>query len=128
MTGTKKIICAATVVALVASLSTMGVMAASYNEVAYSTASEQYCASVVNDTGSAQTLAINTRPTTGVHGAKVVIKTSNNIRVAVSPTFPYQVSVSDWETSIPSGVVRRIYVMPAADGETVKGTLYYKRK
>lgn len=124
MTGTKKIICAATVVALVASLSTMGVMAASYSTKAYDTTSGQYCASMVNDTGSARGISINTRPTTTTSNVTVDLTRSDGT-VVQSSIFPWQVSIHDWRPSIPSGEVRRIYVRPTTAGQWVKGTLYY---
>ncbi len=125
MTGTKKIICAAAVVALVASLSTMGVMAASYNEIAYDITSKKYCTSMANDTGSAQGVSINTRPTTTTSSVTVELTTSDGTLVQ-SSVFPWQASVADWRPSIPSGEIRRIYIRPTTAGKRVKGTLYYK--
>lgn len=125
MTGTKKLVCVAAVAALVASLSTMRAMAASYSTKAYDTTSGQYCASMVNDTGSARGISINTRPTTTTSNV-IVDLTRSDGTVVQSSIFPWQTSVSDWRPSIPSGEVRRIYVRPAAAGQRVKGTLYYK--
>lgn len=124
MGRTKKLICAAAVMALVVSLSTMGVMASSYSSVTYDTTESVYCTRVGNDTGSAQTLYVNTRPTTTMD-AVVELRTSGNV-VLQSATFPWQVSREDWQVSIPAGTIRRLYVRPAVSGQRVAGTLYYK--
>lgn len=124
MGRTKKITCAAAVLALAVSLSTMGAMASSYSSVTYDTTKGVYCTRVVNDTGSAQTLYVNTRPTTTMDA--VVELRSSDETILQSSTFPWQAARADWQVSIPSGEIRRLYVRPAVDGQRVAGTLYYK--
>lgn len=106
------------------SLFTMKVMASSYSNVTYDTTTSMYCTRVVNDTGAAQTLYVNTRPTTTMN-AVVELRTTNNT-ILESSTFPWQVGRADWQVSIPAGTIRRLYVRPEVNGQRVAGTLYYK--
>lgn len=124
MGRTKKFICAAAVMALAVSLFTMKAMASSYSSVTYDTTTSFCCTSVLNETGAAYTLFVNTRPTTTVD-AVVELKTTSNALVQKT-TFPWQVSRADWQVTIPGGEIRRLYVRPAVSGERVAGTLYYK--
>lgn len=124
MGRTKKFICAVAALALAVSLSTMGVMAISHSSVSYDTTTSEYCTRVVNDTGSAQTLSVNTRPTTSVD-AVVELRASDGAFLQ-SAIFPWQVARADWQVSIPGGTIRRLYVRPAVNGQRVAGTLYYK--
>lgn len=124
MGRTKKFICAAAVLALAVSLFTMKAMAISYSSTTYDTTTSAYCTRVRNDTGAAYTLSVNTRPTTSVN-AVVELRTSDETLLQ-SSTFPWEVSRADWQVSIPSGTIRRLYVRPAVPGERVAGTLYYK--
>lgn len=124
MGRTKKFICATAVLALAVSLFTMKALAISYSSVTYDTTTSLYCTRVGNDTGAAYTLSVNTRPTTTVD-AVVELRTTSNALVQKT-TFPWQVSRADWQVTIPSGEIRRLYVRPAVDGQRVAGTLYYK--
>lgn len=124
MGRTKKITCAAAVLALTVSLSTMGAMASSYSSTTYDTTTSMYCTRVVNDTGSAQTLSVNTRPTTTTD-AVVELRTSGGVLLQ-SAIFPWQAARGDWQVSIPTGTVRQLHIRPAVEGQRVAGTLYYK--
>lgn len=124
MGRTKKFICAAAVMALAVSLFTMKAMAISYSSVTYDTTEPVYRTRVRNDTGAAYTLSVNTRPTTTMD-AVVELRTSDET-ILQSSTFPWQVARADWQVTIPSGEIRRLYVRPAVEGQRVAGILYYK--
>ena len=121
MSRTRRIICVIAVLGLVISLSATGVMGAQFS---YNTSTSVYYVGVGNDSSNSATLYVNTRPTAGEYGAEVMIRTPAGVVVATK-IFPYHVAVSDLTVSIPSGELRRIYVGPARDGETVKGTVHY---
>lgn len=114
------------IMALAAACAAIGTMSivASAATVPYNVSSSTHKATYANDTAYSITLHANTRPSTGFGGAKVIIKKSDKT-VVDSKVFPFYVPVSDLTTSVPSGELRRLYVGPAASGETVIGNLLY---
>ncbi len=97
--------------------------AASYS-ASYDTTSRVELATVVNDTANSLPLSLNTRPTSGEGGVRVIVTKSDGT-VVVSHVFPYHVSIPDYSVNVPSGQVRRIYVEPATAGQRVVGVLSY---
>lgn len=97
---------------------------AASNSVPYDTTSRQELTVVANDTPNSITLSLNTRPTAGAGGVRVIITKSNGTVVA-STTFPYQVSVPDYPVDVPSGEIRRIYIEPITSGQRIAGILSY---
>lgn len=121
MSRKRKMICVIAVLGLVISLSVTGVMGAQFS---YNTSTMVYYVGALNDSNHDATLHVNTRPTAGVYGAEVKIQTPTGDLVA-SKIFPFHVSVEDLTVPMKSGEFERIYVGPAKEGETVKGTVYY---
>ena len=94
------------------------------SSVSYNTSSSVYLVGMVNDTSDSATIYANTRPSAGTGGAVVTIRKSD-LTYVTSKLFPYYTSVSDLTASVPSGELRRIYIRPNTNGQTIQGDLYY---
>lgn len=77
---------------------------------------------MTNDTDSARTIHVNTRPSVGENGCRVQITMSNGTIVATKD-FPYYTTTSDLTAAIGSGEMRRVYLQPVKSGQAVSGTL-----
>lgn len=121
MSRTRRIICVIAVLGLVISLSATGVMGAQFS---YNTSIIDYYVGALNDSSHDATLHVNTRPTEGVNGALVEIRTPAGKTLA-SQIFPFHTSVYDLTYYMKSGEFERIYVGPVKEGETVKGVVHY---
>lgn len=114
----KKTILVAVVCAMV-SLSSLTALA---SETPFSVHRSEVVSYIVNDTADVRTGAVNVRLTSGQNGARAKIAMSNGTVVA-SKYFPFYTNVPDLTAEVPSGEIRRVYVEPALEGQTVSGNL-----
>ena len=115
------------VVLAVCAAFSISVLVVSAASVSYNVSTSTEKATVTNTTSSTRTMAVNTRPTSGTGGARVILKNAAGAQIATKD-FPYYTNIPDWNFSISSNQKVRIFVGPVTSGQTVVGNLVYSFK
>lgn len=95
---------------------------AASDDYEYDTTSKVGLAKITNNTPFDQTVSVNTRPTVGAGGAKVIFQRPNG-KIEATQTFPFQTSIPDYSVTVPSGEIWYICIQPVVSGQRIAGVL-----
>lgn len=96
------------------------VWAAATND--YDTDKEEMVTFYGNYTSTPKTVSVNTRPTSGTNGVRVMFKLPDGT-ITASRIFPFYTTIDDLTERIAVNDYRGIYVEPVMKGQTVRGVL-----